>query len=115
MHNMTDAEQKKFVKILHKQIAELESYDQATKDSRATVTLDQTTVGRLSRMDAIQQQAMANTTSQRRKAEVIQAKTALDRIDQGEFGYCVECGEDIAIKRLNYNPSVATCIICASG
>jgi len=58
---------------------------------------------------------MANATSQRRKAEIIQAKAALKRITHDEFGYCVECGEDIAIKRLNYNPSVATCIICASG
>jgi len=58
---------------------------------------------------------MANATSQRRKAEIIQTKAALERFDQGEFGYCVECGEDIAPERLSHNPSVATCITCASG
>ena len=93
----------------------MESYDKAAKDSRATVVLDQTSVGRLSRMDAMQQQAMANATSQRRKIEITQAKAALERIKQGEFGYCVECGEDIAPKRLNHNPSIATCITCAAG
>lgn len=112
---MTDAEQRNFTKVLHAQIAELQSYDKSAKDSRATVTLDQTSVGRLSRMDAMQQQAMANATSQRRKIQIIQAQAALERILQGEFGYCVECGEDIAPKRLDHNPSIATCIICASG
>ncbi|MBL4650414.1 MAG: TraR/DksA C4-type zinc finger protein [Aureispira sp.] len=63
----------------------------------------------------MQQQAMANATSQRRKAKITQAEAALERIAQGEFGYCAECGEDIAPKRLNHNPSVVTCIICASG
>lgn len=115
MLTMTNTEQMKFSKLLHAKIAELQGYDQAAKDSRATVTLDQTSVGRLSRMDAMQQQAMANATSQRRKTEIHQAKAALLRIDQGEFGYCVECGEDIAPQRLNHNPSVATCITCASG
>jgi len=112
---MTDDEQTKFAPILRSRIIELESYDKAAKDSRATVVLDQTSVGRLSRMDAMQQQAMANATSQRRKTEITQAKAALERIKQGEFGYCVECGEDIAPKRLNHNPSIATCITCAAG
>ena len=62
----------------------------------------------------MQQQAMANATSQRRKAEIMQAKAALKRIEDGEYGYCIECGEDIALKRLEHNPTVATCITCAS-
>lgn len=112
---MTDAEQTKFAKRLHAIIAELEAMDAAALDSRAAVVLDQTSVGRLSRMDAMQQQAMANATSQRRQIEITQAKSALQRIDEGEFGYCMECGEDIAPKRLEHNPAVATCITCARG
>ncbi len=96
-------------------IAELEGMDEAAEDSRSTVILDQTSVGRLSRMDAMQQQAMANATSQRRQSEVIAAKAALARIAEGEFGYCMEFGEDIAPKRLDHNPTVATCITCARG
>ncbi len=112
---MTDDEQSNYAKRIHIIIAELEAVDIATSDSRAAVVLDQTSVGRLSRMDAMQQQAMANATSQRRKSEIMQAKAALARIKDGEFGYCVECGEDIAPKRLNYNPYLATCITCARG
>ena len=112
---MTDIDPLKFKQHIQAIITELENYDAAASDSRAAVQLDQTSVGRLSRMDAMQQQAMANATSQRRKVEIIQAKAALNRIEEGEFGYCIECGEDIALKRLEYNPTVATCITCASG
>ncbi|MCP5075891.1 MAG: TraR/DksA family transcriptional regulator [Rhodobacteraceae bacterium] len=96
-------------------IAELEQEDADTTDSRATVVLDQQSVGRLSRMDAIQQQAMANATHQRRLAEIARAKAALVRIDQDEFGWCVDCGEEISTKRLDHDPSLPTCITCARG
>lgn len=112
---MTNVEQSLFAERLHALIAELESIDDATSHSRAAVVLDQTSVGRLSRMDAMQQQAMANATSQRRQLGITQAKAALKRLAEGEFGYCVECGEDIARKRLDHNPTVATCITCAQG
>lgn len=115
MVTMTDAEQTEFTNLLHKIISDLTEIDAAASDNRAAVILDQTSVGRLSRMDAIQQQAMANATSQRRQSEIAQAKAALQRLEEGEFGYCLECGEEIAIKRLNHNPSVVTCITCASG
>jgi DnaK suppressor protein len=112
---MTDAEQRKFTQRLQAIIAELETIDAAASENRAAVILDQTSVGRLSRMDAMQQQAMANATSQRRKISIMRAKTALERIKNREFGYCVECGDDIAKKRLDHDPSVATCITCARG
>ncbi|KAB7616068.1 TraR/DksA family transcriptional regulator [Amylibacter sp. SFDW26] len=112
---MTNHDAAYYITKLTALVAELEGMDQATKDSRSTVILDQTSVGRLSRMDAMQQQAMANATSQRRQSEILAAKAALSRIDEGEFGYCVECGEDITPKRLDHNPTVATCITCARG
>ena len=96
-------------------IAELEGINHAAEDSRSTVILDQTSVGRLARMDAMQQQAMANATSQRRQSEILTAKAALTRINEGEFGYCMECGDDIAPKRLDHNPTVMRYITCARG
>jgi len=96
-------------------IAESATEDATTRDSRATVTLDQQSVGRLSRMDAMQQQAMAKATHARRQAEITRAKSALARIQQGEFGYCLECGDEIARKRLDHDPTLPLCITCASG
>ena len=94
---------------------ELAQQEDTSKDARKTVVLDQQSVGRLSRMDAMQQQAMAKATQTRRDQQVLRIKAALGRMDQGEYGYCVECGEDIPLKRLRLDPTVPTCISCASG
>jgi DnaK suppressor protein len=37
---------------------------------------------------------------------------ALDRLDDGEYGRCVECGEAIAPARLRVMPEVPTCVRC---
>lgn len=94
--------------------AELESSADTSAADRAPVELDQTSVGRLSRIDAIQVQAMALATEERRKAELARVKAALERIDSDEFGYCDVCGEEIAPARLENNPAVTSCIGCAS-
>ena len=95
--------------------AELAEEAKANADSRDTVELQQDSVGRLSRMDAMQQQAMAQAQERRRKAEGVRIRAALERLDEGEWGYCLACGEEIAQKRLRHDPSVATCVKCASG
>ena len=92
---------------------ELEREQQISESDRAPVELDQTSVGRLSRMDAIQAQEMALANQRRREAELQRVNAALDRIDSEEFGYCEQCGEPIAPARLEHNPAVTTCISCA--
>ena len=81
--------------------------------SRQPVQLDQTSVGRLSRMDAIQYQAMALEMERRRQIELQHIKAALKRINEDDFGECQICGEYIKAKRLEIDPSVAVCIDCA--
>ncbi|HUG45914.1 MAG TPA: TraR/DksA family transcriptional regulator [Sphingomicrobium sp.] len=93
--------------------AELANSDAGAAAERATVELDQQSVGRLSRMDAIQVQAMAIAAEQRRKAELARVESALERLDTDEFGYCEICGEEIASARIERNPAVTTCISCA--
>ena len=95
--------------------AGLEAATDATSAAdRAPVELDQTSVGRLSRIDAMQVQAMALATERRRVAELARVTAALERLDSDEFGYCEICGEAIAPARLEYNPAVTTCIGCAT-
>lgn len=84
------------------------------EEASRPVELDQTRVGRLSRIDALQNQEMAKETERRRKVELKRIEAALGRIKEGEFGACVSCGEDIAAKRLELDPAVPTCIDCAS-
>lgn len=89
--------------------------DRARSADRAPVILDQQMVGRLSRMDALQQQSMARATSARRKTVAFRVKAALQRIEEGEFGYCTDCGEEIPAVRLDQDPSVPRCVSCATG
>lgn len=82
-------------------------------DDGKPVELDQTRVGRLSRMDALQNQAMAQETERRRRQELIRIDAALRRIEDETYGDCAECGEAIAEKRLALDPSAVLCIDCA--
>ncbi len=100
------------VKLLARK-AELESDDAATVADRGPVELDQQAVGRLSRMDAMQVHAMAEATHERRLAELTRIVGALERMDDGDYGYCVACDGKIAAKRLELDPAVPTCIKCA--
>ena len=93
----------------------LSKEDAANADSRDTVELQQDSGGRLSRMDALQQQAMAQAQQRRRAQERTRITAALERIDEGEWGYCLTCGEEIAAARLRHDPSVAVCVGCAAG
>ncbi len=86
-----------------------------SEESRDAVELDQTRVGRLSRMDALQGQAMARETDRRRNVELARIDQALKRIAEDEYGYCVNCGEEIAESRLALDPAAPTCIDCARG
>jgi len=83
-------------------------------DAEQTVELDQTRVGRLSRMDAMQAQAMSIETGNRRRQQLRRIERALKKFDEGDYGTCEECGEDIAPGRLKADPAVQTCISCAS-
>lgn len=84
-------------------------------DERKPVALDQQSVGRLSRMDAMQMQAMAQAAERRRLARIRQIEAALKRIRDDEYGDCIACGEKIPAKRLDFDPAVATCVACAGG
>ena len=94
--------------------SELEHAAEVGEDSASVVELDQTKVGRLSRMDAMQGQAMAQAATRRREETLRNIASALKRIDDDEYGDCAECGEAINPKRLEFDPTVLLCIDCAS-
>jgi len=79
----------------------------------APVELDQQSVGRLSRMDAMQAQAMAQAYERRLKAQKVRIEHALTRLAAGEYGYCTECGEEIGMRRLDIDPAAHRCVRCA--
>lgn len=83
------------------------------EDESDPVEVDQARVGRLSRMDALQSQAMAAEVERRREVELARIEAALERIEQGGYGSCVSCGEPIAAKRLEFDPATPLCVSCA--
>jgi DnaK suppressor protein len=110
--SLSKAQTTKFKKRLLAMRDELNAISDISADSRKPVELDQTAIGRVSRMDAIQGQAMQLETERRRGVERVRIDAALERIETGSFGYCTICDEDIAIKRLENDPSVPNCIDC---
>lgn len=83
-------------------------------ESSKTVELDQSTMGRLSRMDALQGQAMIQETKLRHEEGLRQIFNALSRIDSGDYGYCLKCDDLISTARLEVDPAASLCIKCAS-
>jgi DnaK suppressor protein len=93
---------------------ELEAIVESGAEAARPVELDQAKVGRLSRMDAMRSQAMSIETQRRRVVELGRIKTALTRIEEGEFGFCLTCGKSIAVQRLTIDPAAHLCIDCAN-
>jgi DnaK suppressor protein len=91
----------------------LAQVEQSGNEAAQTVELDQSAVGRLSRMDALQGQAMAKEAQQRRIIQQQRIGSALQRIESGTYGLCVLCEEDIHLKRLEVDPTTLLCIECA--
>jgi DnaK suppressor protein len=94
---------------------ELLESSEHSEAARRPADLDQPSVGRLSRMDALQDQAMAVATEERRHQRRERIDAALERLDRAEYGECVLCGEEIAIDRLKLDPATPTCLSCAGG
>ena len=92
---------------------ELVSIEQTESDANHPVELDQSRVGRLSRMDALQVQAMSCEALRRKKLQAQRVEAALTRIANDAFGMCLECGEEIHPKRLEFDPTFLLCIDCA--
>lgn len=91
---------------------ELEDLQADQEDPSKPVELDQARVGRLSRMDAMQGQEMAQETARRRQNQLSMIEGALRRIENGEYGICSVCGEEIDKRRLTVNPATTRCLAC---
>ncbi len=84
---------------------EIEQLNNASREATGTVALDQSKVGRLSRMDALQAQQMAQEMARRRQIQLQKIDSALRRMDAREYGYCLICDEEIVVARLEFDPA----------
>ena len=111
--DLSENELQHFKSLLLKLKADLLKAGETGQQAEEVVELDQTRVGRLSRMDAMQAQAMSLETGRRRRMHILAINTAVARIESGDYGYCYDCGELINPKRLEADPTARLCISCA--
>ena len=111
---LTNLENQHFKHTLHQLRSDLLAVEESGQEAAQTVELDQTTVGRVSRMDALQGQAMAKESQQRRTIQLQRIEASLERLEKGTFGLCLRCEEDIHPKRLEFDPTTPLCIDCAT-
>ena len=109
---MTEIEIEKIRNNLLHLRSELQAIEETLKATSAPVELDQTRVGRLSRMDAMQSQQMALETVRRRKENLVKIEAALRRIESDDYGCCFVCGEEIDVRRLLVDPTSTRCMEC---
>ena len=98
---------------LQRQLRTLERSGSITSQAVAPVELDQTSVGRLSRMDSLQNQSLSRNLQEREDTRAAMVRSALDRMEKGTYGVCVSCGGEIPFQRLYVFPEAELCSTCA--
>jgi DnaK suppressor protein len=97
------------LKVMRDQLMQAIEDDQGQLEP---VQLDQQSVGRVSRIDAIQQQEMAKALKQQQRQHLQQLIRALNELDKDDYGYCQHCGHAIAFARLKARPESEMCVKC---
>ncbi len=112
MGQLTSAQLQELQTLLLSMQAQLKQQLDDGASATEIVVLDQTSVGRVSRMDAMQQQSMAKSTRVNAEASLRKVAAALKRIADQDYGYCSKCDEPIHFKRLQVQPAASHCLNC---
>ena len=110
---MTPQQRKAFKNLIESEIARLkEELSLTKKDSNPTVSPDNA-IGRISRVDAMQNRRISEASFQARKMRIERLKQALLDVEE-EYGYCQACEEPIPMGRMKLIPEATLCVSCAS-
>lgn len=112
MSTLTEAQIDEFRNELERQLEKLEKSMIVTDEALKPVELDQCAVGRVSRMDSLQNQGIAKGLRERETVRLAMIQEALQRLDKGTYGRCTGCGDEIEHGRLFVFPESATCGAC---
>jgi DnaK suppressor protein len=103
----------RFRRLLEQRLEATRAGLDSSRDASAPVALDQASVGRLSRMDALQQQATRTGLREGLQREARRIEAALARVEAGTYGVCCVCEGPIAVDRLEADPATPFCFACA--
>jgi DnaK suppressor protein len=92
--------------------AELLKVEECEKEATGPVELEQDSMGRLSRRDAMQAQQKAEEGGRLRKRQLQKIEGALRRIEAGEYGKCFVCEEELDALCLSEDPTTTRCENC---
>lgn len=98
--------------IISEEIERIREESEKSKTEREAISPD-VSIGRLSRLDSMQMQEVAKEAERRREERLGLLELALDRLDEGTYGRCDSCGEDIEFERLKVTPEAVRCSACA--
>ena len=110
----TEAERERLRRDLEALRGELRAALDASEQDARPVELDQPAIGRVSRIDAIQQQKMLAANRSAQRARLAQVHAALERFEEETYGDCLACGETVGFARLEARPESLYCITCQS-
>ena len=113
MSGLQDGETRELCCALEALREELRGFLEASLDETRPVDLDEP-IGRLSRMDALQQQSMAKANRGAAERRLQRVEAALRRIETDVYGDCLRCEEPVGLERLKVQPDAALCIACQS-
>jgi len=114
VEELTEEQAQKLVLDLHRLRTEIEAALESSKEGTKVVSLDQP-IGRVSRIDAIQQQKMAEESRRKQQLRLGQIAVALAAVENDEYGYCRSCEEPIGHRRLTARPETPFCLRCQGG
>src|SRR5512143_4163366 len=105
---MTTIELNRLQNALKKKAADLENGSR----NRGAIAIE-TSPDELDRIQHGQERDLAIGALDRDSRLLREVRAALTRIDTPTYGICVNCEEDIGMKRLTAVPWTASCIVCA--
>jgi len=111
---LTEAGRAHLRSMLEREQADLQTVIDDAGGLSGTVSLDPGREGRVSRVDALQQQQMAKAGRRRASARLERIDAAIERLesDPEDFGWCPDCGEPIPWRRLQAVPEAVLCVPC---
>lgn len=111
---LTPDESAELIALLHSTHTELDALVSSFAEGAATVDLDEP-IGRLSRMDAMQQQQMSAANKRTTELRIKLIAQALKSVERGDYGICRRCEEPIGYARLKARPEASLCVDCQTG
>lgn len=109
---MTDRERKEMNKVILTKIEETKEEVEHLKELTKPVAPDKA-IGRLSRMDAINNKTINEAALREQTSRLQKLERALTKLEEGNYGTCVKCGDPIPFGRLKFMPWTTKCVKCA--